>query len=113
MEHAAESHPATMAWLIAGAAEYAVRPELSFPSWQAFAYFGIGTPMAALVFGCMAYLTTRGLAKIIARFPLSSDPEVEAERLVWVGVLLAVMLFALFFLVGSCVAVRCLPAWGN
>lgn len=95
---------AALAWLIAGAYQFTALPELSYLSWQALAYFTVGTLGAAVLFGRADSLMTRGVAKVMVRFPLSSDPEIETKRLRVVGWLLVPLLFMIVTLAGATVA---------
>jgi|GEM_PF-4571314 hypothetical protein len=93
-------HRAAFAWLVAGVYQFARTPELSFVSWHAVAFFTLGTATAGAVFCWLDYLCTRALAKLIAEHPLSSSPDVEAQRLRALGRLLALLPPTLAFIAG-------------
>ncbi len=64
---------ATFAWIGSGIYLFATTEGVRFLSWQAAAFFLVGTFVAALVFGIAGYVVQRGLAKaIMGVFPSPS-----------------------------------------
>ena len=57
---------ATYAWLLIGVYLFYRHPEARFLSWQAAAYFVVGTFVAAVVFGWLVY----GLQRLTAKYAL-------------------------------------------
>ena len=67
---------ASYVWLGCGIWLFATEPSLNFISWLALAYFAVGTFIAGIVFGILAHLLMRLLAKTMALLTQSPTPAV-------------------------------------
>lgn len=88
---------ATMAWIASGLYLFYVDKAAHFLSWQAAAYFIVGTFAAAVVFGWLAYALQRGTAKammIVIKRPSPGAAAVGA----FLGIALMVLDVAIVFL---------------
>ena len=93
-------HRAALAWLLAGVYQFETVPELSFASWNALAFFSLGTATAGAVFSWLDYVSTEAVVKVITEYLLSSYPEIGSRRLRLVGQLLALLPPILAFILG-------------
>lgn len=88
---------ATMAWLASGLYLFYAHKGAHFLSWQAAAYFIVGTFIAAVVFGWLSYALQRGMAK--AMMVVVKRPSSKAAAVVgFVGIILVALDATIVFL---------------